>query len=86
MPENQVFEYVVLQGQNRHQVRVFKQDNQFNLSINGSNVYVDDSFKLCDEILSTKINSNEDITMQLVSRSDSGDISLQFLGTKVKFI
>lgn len=84
MQPNQVFDFMVLEGDNKHKISLTRKDNQFVVTINGkTTLNVDDSFTLYDEVLNTKINS-QDLTIQLLSRNASGEINLQYLGTKYK--
>ena len=84
---NTTFEFVVVDNENNHACKVTKKENVFVLELNGNtHLEINDSFKLSDEIINIKLNneSDEKLTMQLISKESSGAISLQYLGTKFK--
>ena len=84
MADNQVFEFVVVEnGVNHRCVLNSSQGSQFEVRINDEHSYtVKDSFNLSNEVLNSRVNSS-DLTLQLISRNPSGEINLQYLGTKV---
>ncbi len=45
---------------------------------------IDDSFRINDEVIRTKLNDTDQITVQLIAR-EAGHVQLQYLGTKVSF-
>jgi len=84
---NKTFEFVVVENEQNHSVRITKRDDSFELNINGNtDIKINDSFNLSDEIININLNGQTDdqLTMQLISKESNGAISLQYLGTKFK--
>jgi len=46
---------------------------------------IQDSFTLNDEVIRTQVNETDPVTMQLISKDASGQVELQYMGTKVCF-
>jgi hypothetical protein len=49
---------------------------------NAHSIDLDDSFSLSDHVIKTTISANK-VTMQLLSKGTNGEITLQYMGTKV---
>jgi hypothetical protein len=81
-----VYDFVVIENGVNHDCRLTATSSGFELTLNDKDqLTVSDTFTLSDEVLHTKINNNE-LTLQLISRSPSGEMNLQYLGTKVSMI
>jgi hypothetical protein len=80
---NQVYDFVVSENGVNHECRLTANGSGYELTMNGKDqLSVSDTFTLFDEVITTTINENE-LTLQLISRSPTGEINLQYLGTKV---
>lgn len=84
-PEN--FDLVIIEDSKQHIINVKKTKNSFSVTINGSySTTVDDTFNLSDHVIKTKLGQDDKVTtMQLISKEGSGEINLQYMGTKVDY-
>lgn len=83
LPKN--FELVVSHAGADYHCLVSKtnKNQNFQVTINGQQHYsVADSFSLNAFVINTQINNKENLTLQLISRDDGGDMQLQYLGTR----
>lgn len=56
----------------------------FQITINDTEkLTIQDSFTLSDEVIKTQVNETDQVTMQLISKDSSGQVELQYMGTKV---
>lgn len=78
------FDFVVFDNnQQEHKCKVSKQGDKFVVTLNDADTLtIDDSFTLFDEVIDTALGDNEKLTLQLISKEASGNINLQYLGTK----
>ncbi|CAF0847478.1 unnamed protein product [Brachionus calyciflorus] len=75
--------YVFDNSQKEHKCRVEKKDGKFVVILDDADTLtIDDSFTLFDEVIDTSLGDNQKLTLQLISKESSGNINLQYLGTK----
>ena len=79
-----MYDFVITENGVNHACRLTANATAgFELTVNSKDrLTVSDSFTLFDEVINARINDN-DITLQLISRTPNGEINLQYLGTKV---
>lgn len=78
------FEFVIVSDKKPYTVQVTRKEAQYEITINGQDtITIDDTFQLSDEVLDIKLNKDQNLTLQLVSKEHNGNINLQYLGTKV---
>lgn len=83
--KSKVYELVIVDGELKHTCVIQKLGDKFSCQVDETSEFlIDDSFNLNDHIIKAKINNNEQVTMQLVSREGNGNISMQYLGTQYK--
>lgn len=80
------FDFVIVQNKIEYDCEVKKQDNKFLISINGQTSELEDNFSLSDSVVHANFGQADKLTMQLISRDNGGQISLQYMGTKVRVI
>ena len=81
------FELKIIQNEKKFDcsVEYDAEDREFKVKINDSKFKIKDTFKLNEHIIRVKLNNNELVTMQMISKLANGEINLQYLGTKVTF-
>lgn len=77
------FKFVLIQNKKEYNCEVTKQDNKFQIIIDGQTSVLEDNFNLSDSVIHANFGQEDKLTMQLISKNDGGEISLQYMGTKV---